>query len=433
MLEDGLGSGRLKVSDSPLVSDDGLRRFFLNENALHFTPAEDGVVARGNRVHDTILGARANYHQVLGDVGLEITENGAFKRLYGIAHFGMRYPSHSRGEHSMNAACVASILSQKSPDMGYSQEALKLAALLHDVGHYAFSHTAEMVNRDVFDHKERGRELIVDSPISKLIKKAGEKPEVVADIALEKFKGNIFSMPRAARFISVDHVSNLMGNLYFGGPGPKRLMTRELAWEMLQRIYISRDGLVSFGKEKNSVAMAQKMTRLSIVDNLQNIFSPRSIMIDMVTTDLFRDLIDDNILTYEDFVRTDDYVLFKIRGALEKGLASDSVQQKIIAWQALLDEKVVDDEMVEAMLKEFNSIEDKLKHGKNHMFHKIHDHYILAPAVDGRHPTQDSKALKREVEVAAEKITKPIFALDRASIERISEHAKRRAREMISG
>ena len=76
-----------------------------------------------------------------------------FQRLRRIKQLGMThlvYPSavHTRFEHSLGTMYISNIIINKLKDLCYdvkNAEAIRAAALLHDMGHGPFSHTFENV------------------------------------------------------------------------------------------------------------------------------------------------------------------------------------------------------------------------------------------------------------------------------------------------
>ncbi|MGB7069838.1 MAG: HD domain-containing protein, partial [Pyrinomonadaceae bacterium] len=70
-------------------------------------------------------------------------------RQLGLAHFAYQAAEHSRFTHSLGAFHLATRvlerLRKQYPITGEQQTAVRVAALLHDVGHGAFSHVMESI------------------------------------------------------------------------------------------------------------------------------------------------------------------------------------------------------------------------------------------------------------------------------------------------
>ena len=105
---------------------------------------------------------------------LALIDTEDFQRLRNISQLGfvhLVYPGarHSRFEHSLGVYHLAkqflARLVRSDPPLELSEEDVRVflaAALLHDIGHYPFSHTLEELTPFFVDHEERGRQLIED-------------------------------------------------------------------------------------------------------------------------------------------------------------------------------------------------------------------------------------------------------------------------------
>lgn len=109
--------------------------------------------------------------------GLEqrIVDTAEFQRLRGIRQMAFThlvYPgaNHTRFEHSLGACHVAGLIAQK---VGLDKDQVarvRLAGLLHDIGHTTFSHDGErLVSRYLGDHEEIGRQIVMKSPIRDIL------------------------------------------------------------------------------------------------------------------------------------------------------------------------------------------------------------------------------------------------------------------------
>ena len=99
---------------------------------------------------------------VHGDIGLsaleeELIDSPSFQRLRNLKQLGVAslvYPnaSHSRFAHSLGVfrimGVIIDLLVNKSKFTDEDRRKMRVAALLHDIGHYPYSHLMEFVDRD---------------------------------------------------------------------------------------------------------------------------------------------------------------------------------------------------------------------------------------------------------------------------------------------
>ena len=119
-----------------------------------------------------------------------------FQRLRDISQLGhvfLVYPGarHSRFEHSLGVFHIAGQflrqLLKSDPPIDVDLQDVKVllaASLLHDIGHYPFSHLLEEMQMFFVDHEERSRQVILDpsTEVNKALKSAGTDPERVANV-----------------------------------------------------------------------------------------------------------------------------------------------------------------------------------------------------------------------------------------------------------
>src|SRR6266550_4874998 len=120
-----------------------------------------------------------------------------FLRLQKIKQLGFVYriwpgATHTRYEHSLGCYYLAvralRSLLQRGDDGGLfgvsvsSVQILVVAALLHDIGHYPFSHTIEELGHPIIAHEKVGRSIIENSEIATILERDYHlSPERVAD------------------------------------------------------------------------------------------------------------------------------------------------------------------------------------------------------------------------------------------------------------
>ncbi|HEY0929308.1 MAG TPA: HD domain-containing protein [Gemmatimonas sp.] len=116
----------------------------------------------------------------LDDLALDLLETPVLQRLRYVRQLGLAflvYPgaTHSRFEHALGAWHLAGLALRLLEERGAlegipvrEQQIARAAALLHDVGHYPFSHALEEIG--VTDHEEVARPLITDGEIGTILR-----------------------------------------------------------------------------------------------------------------------------------------------------------------------------------------------------------------------------------------------------------------------
>lgn len=156
------------------------------------------------------------------DLEIQILDSPEMQRLRRIKQLGFTYlvyPSatHTRFEHSIGTFFLAERLAHNL-NLGKDEtEKLKLAALLHDVGHGPFSHSSEDAIKSHLSeqhmHEKQTKRIIKKGEISEHIKKLGLKSAEIAKIATGKNPlGRL-----VAGEIDVDRMDYLVRDSYYTG------------------------------------------------------------------------------------------------------------------------------------------------------------------------------------------------------------------------
>ena len=90
----------------------------------------------------------------LSKIETQIIDTPVFRRLHGIkqlSHAYLAYPTalHTRFEHALGVTHLADLVSKQLSFDDYTRELVRLAGLLHDVGHGPFSHLFEKVMENI--------------------------------------------------------------------------------------------------------------------------------------------------------------------------------------------------------------------------------------------------------------------------------------------
>ncbi|HKO17203.1 MAG TPA: HD domain-containing protein [Gemmatimonadaceae bacterium] len=128
----------------------------------------------------------------LDDLALRLVDSPAFQRLRYVRQLGLAflvYPgaTHSRFEHALGTYHLArralALLDEREILAGMPREAcqiVRVAALLHDIGHYPFSHALEEIG--ALHHEEVARPLIVEGEVAAVLRRSlgdGAPDEIV--------------------------------------------------------------------------------------------------------------------------------------------------------------------------------------------------------------------------------------------------------------
>src|SRR6266700_3273343 len=175
-------------SASESVVQPSMRQHWTDAAGLPLLPDEQPVGTVRDSLYDLIpLGPREE----------KLIGTAPFLRLQKIKQLGFVYriwpgATHTRYEHSLGCYYLAvralRSLLQRGDDGGLfgisisSVQTLIVAALLHDIGHYPFSHTVEELGYPIVLHEKVGRSIIENSEIATILERDYHlSPERVAD------------------------------------------------------------------------------------------------------------------------------------------------------------------------------------------------------------------------------------------------------------
>lgn len=167
-------------------------------------------------IRDTIHG-----NITFSEAEIKILDTPEIQRLRSIKQLGFTYlvyPSatHTRFEHSLGTFYLACKLA-KNLDLNKEQtEKLKIAALLHDVGHGPFSHSSEdaIKSHISFEHEDNTKRIIEKTSVANCIEEMGFKSREIGEIATGKKLplGDIISGE-----VDLDRMDYLVRDSYYTG------------------------------------------------------------------------------------------------------------------------------------------------------------------------------------------------------------------------
>ncbi len=158
---------------------------------------------------------------------LKIIDSPVFQRLRGIRQLSgahLTYPGaqHTRFEHSLGVMHIASQAGQALKEKGILKtddiENLRVAALLHDIGHGPFSHLFEEIlqQRKKISHEEMGRRIILKTELGDILSKSGYDKKFITKLAFDNSKPQ-FMNQIISGILSADIMDYLLRDGYFTG------------------------------------------------------------------------------------------------------------------------------------------------------------------------------------------------------------------------
>jgi len=147
------------------------------------------------------------------------------RRIHQLAGAYMVYPGgvHTRFEHVVGTMHVAGLIAESIADKADLDEEqiqeLRLAALLHDVGHGPFSHLFEEVltEKTHLGHEEMSQRIVLESDIGEILEKYGISPKRMSQLCVGKQKTHAFMNEVIAGGLSADIMDYLLRDSYFTG------------------------------------------------------------------------------------------------------------------------------------------------------------------------------------------------------------------------
>jgi len=146
----------------------------------------------------------------------KILDSSAMQRLRGIRQLAVAYlvypgANHTRFEHSIGTLYLANKICEELWLKKEKTEKIRLAALLHDIGHIAFSHESEEVlKQKLGDHEKIGERLITKGEIAELVSQNFDPKEIAT--LYKKPIGQIISSD-----IGADRMDYLLRDSHYTG------------------------------------------------------------------------------------------------------------------------------------------------------------------------------------------------------------------------
>jgi len=151
------------------------------------------------------------------------------RRIKQLAGSDLTYPGacHTRFLHSLGVMHLSGLLAERLNYLGYISsdevQKLRIAGLLHDLGHGPFSHVYEEVLNEHkgLTHEDLTNWIIKESEVGDLLSEAGYSKEEIADLSVGKLtsKDTAFLNQVVSGRLSPDTMDYIVRDSYFAGVG----------------------------------------------------------------------------------------------------------------------------------------------------------------------------------------------------------------------
>lgn len=192
------------------------------------------------------------------DHELPIINSSIFQRLRRIRQLSsahLIYPGahHTRFEHSLGVMHIAGQTGQILHDKEIFKlddiKILRLASLLHDIGHGPFSHIFEEITmQNKISHEDITKEIILKSEIGDILSKNGFSKKLIAKLAVGESKHQYLN-EIVSGVLSADMMDYLLRDGYFTGAEHAKIDHKRIIQSLVvykKRLALERSALYSF-------------------------------------------------------------------------------------------------------------------------------------------------------------------------------------------
>jgi HD superfamily phosphohydrolase len=192
------------------------------------------------------------------DYELPIIDSPLFQRLRRIKQLSgahLTYPAaqHSRFEHSLGVMHIASQAGFALNEKGFLNsddiQILRIAGLLHDIGHGPFSHLfEEVIQEKKISHEDYGKKIILNSEIGDILSKTGFDKKLISKIAFGESKFQYLN-EIVSGALSADMMDYLLRDGYFTGAEHAKVDHKRITQSLdihKKKLALERSALYSF-------------------------------------------------------------------------------------------------------------------------------------------------------------------------------------------
>ena len=311
----------------------------------------------------------------------QIIDTSVFQRLRRIKQLSgahLTYPGaqHTRFEHSLGVMHIASMAGIALQSKGITTKDdisnLRLAALLHDIGHGPFSHLFEEVlqRKNKKSHEQIGKQIIRNTEIGDILSKNGFDKKLIQNLAMGEGKLQ-FMNEIVSGALSADMMDYLLRDGYFTGAEHAKIDHNRITYSLdvyKNKLALDRSALVNF-----ETMMISRFQMFKAVYFHKTVRAGEVMLLEAMT------LADDELgltsLTLNDYVKqTDESVMALLLSVPEtttelknaKKIANDYQDRKL--FKCVFESTLSSNLSQKLMYELKNLIAKKSKVDSNHIF-----------------------------------------------------------------
>jgi hypothetical protein len=247
------------------------------------------------------------------EIEQKIINSEAFQRLRRIkqlsgAHYVYPTAEHNRFGHSLGAMYLAGLMCKRvAPYMNLDDDVfqeIRIAGLLHDIGHGPFSHVFEeaLIERRGWNHEDATEWLICESELGDILETSGMKKVRIADLVRGKYKSqsDMILAGLVAGQVDADKMDYLIRDSYYCGVNYGLIDFHRL----INSLEVSEDHITYFDLAARGALEAFLVARYEMFLNVYYHKTVRSVeimLVKMITAA-------DSILNFTDFSTPDEYL-----------------------------------------------------------------------------------------------------------------------------
>ncbi len=291
---------------------------------------------------------------------LKLVDTAYMQRLRRIKQNGLCYlvypaMNSTRFEHSLGVMHLAGLMADHLEVPDEDKEKLRIAALLHDVGHCPFSHTSdEILAKNEDSHEDNAARLIQKTVMSDIIAKKDIDPKEIS--ALIKGKGRLGRI--LCSEIDVDKMDYLVRDSYYAGVaygtidlerviygttlGSEGLVVRKGSLEAVEFLLISRNLMYETVYRHHTKRIAESMFRTAL-SSLMNKKLKYDEFLSMDDIDLVYKMRHAGGYSQEMMKRIDDRKLFKKIFQEKMSLVEEAFREDLKKNKEKIEDRIAKD------------------------------------------------------------------------------------------